>query len=55
MAKSKKKTVIALKCEETGQINYHVYKPNNIEGKLRVKKYCPKLRKHTWHIETKAS
>ena len=53
MAKKAKKTVIGLKCSETGKVNYFVYKPQNMKEKLEVMKYCPILRKHTLHVETK--
>lgn len=50
---SKKRNIVALKCEESGIVNYHIKKPANLKEKLRVKKYSPKLRKHTMHVETK--
>ena len=54
MAK-KKREIVALKCEESGDLNYTIYKPNNLTEKLRVKKYSKRLKKHTWHVETKLS
>lgn len=51
MAKSNKKLIIVhLVCEETGEQNYTMRRRSDKE-KLRVRKHCPKLRKHTWHNE----
>ena len=53
MAKSKKKAeTIFLVCEETGDYNYSTRRKPGGE-KLRLKKYCPRLRKHTLHAEKK--
>jgi large subunit ribosomal protein L33 len=53
MAKSKKKKeVIHLVCEETGDYNYTLKRKTGGE-KLRLKKFCPRLRKHTIHVEKK--
>jgi large subunit ribosomal protein L33 len=53
MAKSKKKVeVIFLVCEETGDYNYTLRRKSGGE-KLKLKKYCPRLRKHTLHVEKK--
>ncbi|MCP4081664.1 MAG: 50S ribosomal protein L33 [Planctomycetaceae bacterium] len=55
MAKSKGKRkleVMHLVCEETGDYNYTVRKKPGGE-KLKVKKFCPRLRKHTVHVEKK--
>ncbi|MEM9643613.1 MAG: 50S ribosomal protein L33 [Planctomycetota bacterium] len=53
MAKSKKKAeTIFLVCEETGLYNYTLKRKPGGE-KLRLKKYSPKLRRHTWHVEKK--
>jgi large subunit ribosomal protein L33 len=53
MAKSKKKAeTVFLVCEQTGDYNYTIRrKPGR--DKLKVKKYCPRLRKHTLHNEKK--
>ena len=43
-----------LQCTETGDLNYRVQK--RIKGnpyKLELMKYCPRLRKHTLHKESK--
>ncbi|GAB5402056.1 MAG: 50S ribosomal protein L33 [Aureliella sp.] len=52
MAKSKKKEVIHLVCEESGDYNYTLRRRAGGE-KLRLKKFCPRLRKHTLHVEKK--
>ena len=51
MAKKKAETIF-LVCEECGDYNYSVRRKPGGE-KLRVKKYCPRLRKHTFHGEKK--
>ncbi len=53
MSKKVKKVVIGLKCSESGQINYTMYKPGNMKEKLKIKKYSPELKKHTLHEEVK--
>ncbi len=51
--KSKRKLeVLHLVCEETGDYNYTIRKKPGAE-KLKVKKYSPRLRKHTIHNEKK--
>ena len=53
MAKSKKKAeTIFLVCEDCGDYNYSLKRKPGGE-KLRVKKYCPRVRKHTLHVEKK--
>ncbi|MFK7737893.1 MAG: 50S ribosomal protein L33 [Pirellulaceae bacterium] len=52
MAKSKKKEIVHLVCEETGDYNYTLKRRSGGE-KLRIKKFCPRLRKHTLHVEKK--
>jgi large subunit ribosomal protein L33 len=53
MAKSKKKAeTVFLVCEETGDHNYTLTRKPGGE-KLKLKKYCPRLRKHTLHVEKK--
>ena len=53
MAKSKKKVeTIFLVCEETGDYNYTLRKKTGGE-KLKLKKYSPRLHKHTLHAEKK--
>ena len=51
--KSKKKAeTVFLVCEECGEYNYAVRKKPGGE-KLRLSKFCPRLRKHTVHNEKK--
>ena len=53
MAKSRKKVeTVFLVCEETGDYNYTLRRKPGGE-KLKVNKYCPRLRKHTIHNEKK--
>ena len=53
MAKSNKKIeVVFLVCEETGDYNYTIRKKPGTE-KLKLKKFSPRLRKHTMHVEKK--
>jgi large subunit ribosomal protein L33 len=51
MAKSKKKKeTVFLVCQETGDINYILLRKPGAE-KLQLKKFCPRLRKVTLHVE----
>lgn len=51
--KSKKKAeTVFLVCEECGEYNYAIRKKPGGE-KLKLNKFCPKLRKHTIHNEKK--
>jgi len=43
---------VFLVCEESGEYNYTVRRKMGGE-KLRLKKYCPRLRRHTMHVEKK--
>jgi large subunit ribosomal protein L33 len=53
MAKSKKKVeTVFLVCEETGDYNYTLRRKPGGE-KLKLSKFCPRLRKHTLHVEKK--
>jgi large subunit ribosomal protein L33 len=53
MAKSKKKVeTVFLVCEETGDYNYALRRKSGGE-KLKLKKYSPRLRHHTLHVEKK--
>ena len=53
MAKGKKKVeVVFLVCEETGDYNYTLRRKSGGE-KLKLKKYNPRLRRHTTHTEKK--
>lgn len=45
---------IGLKCSECGDINYTTTKNSKkTTDKIELKKYCPRLKKHTVHKETK--
>ena len=53
MGKSKKKVeTVFLVCEETGDYNYTLRRKTGSE-KLKLKKYSPRIRKHTMHVEKK--
>ncbi|MGE0606858.1 MAG: 50S ribosomal protein L33 [Pirellulales bacterium] len=53
MAKAKKKIeTVFLVCEESGSYNYTLRRKTGSE-KLKLMKYCPKLRKHSLHVEKK--
>jgi large subunit ribosomal protein L33 len=46
--------VITLECTESKERNYTTTKnKKKQQGRLELKKYCPKLRKHTIHREVK--
>jgi large subunit ribosomal protein L33 len=46
--------VITLECTESKERNYTTTKnKKKQQGRLELKKYCPKLRKHTLHREVK--
>jgi large subunit ribosomal protein L33 len=42
-----------LECTETGMRNYRVPKEMRGTERLELKKYCPKLRRHTVHKESR--
>ena len=50
MAKAAKREFVWLQCKETGDLNYRT-SVNVLGGvpKLELKKYCPRLRRHTVH------
>jgi large subunit ribosomal protein L33 len=48
----KKKEIVFLVCEETGDRNYTIMKKPGT-NKLELSKYSPRLRKHTKHVEKK--
>ncbi|MGE0143524.1 MAG: 50S ribosomal protein L33 [Planctomycetota bacterium] len=53
MAKpKKKKEIVHLVCSESGDRNYTILKKPGTP-KLELKKYCPRLRRHTLHTEKK--
>ena len=51
--RKKKVETVFLVCDETGEYNYTLRRKTGSE-KLKVKKYCPRLRRHTSHTEKKA-
>ena len=42
-----------LECTETGARNYRVIKETRGTERLELKKYCPRLRRHTLHKESR--
>ena len=53
MAKKGPRILIAFQCTICKSNNYISQKNrNNVEGKLELKKYCKRCRKHTLHKET---
>jgi len=48
----KKAETVFLVCEETGDYNYSLRRKPGGE-KLKLKKYSPRLRRHTLHAEKK--
>lgn len=50
--KKKKAETVFLVCEETGDYNYTLRRKSGGE-KLKLKKYSPRLRRHTLHVEKK--
>ncbi|QDT51218.1 50S ribosomal protein L33 2 [Symmachiella dynata] len=42
-----------LECTETGDRNYRVQKETRGAERLELKKYCPRLRRHTIHKESR--
>lgn len=48
------RTQVILKCTESGEENYITTKNKSLHPeRIEVRKYCPKLRKHTLHKEKK--
>ena len=50
--RKKKVETVFLVCEETGDYNYTLRRKTGGE-KLKLSKFCPRLRKHTTHVEKK--
>jgi large subunit ribosomal protein L33 len=50
--RKKKVETVFLVCDETGDYNYTLRRKMGAE-KLKLKKYSPRLRKHTMHTEKK--
>ncbi len=54
MAKKEVRPIITLACSECKERNYTSQKNRrNDPGRLEMKKFCPRCRKHTVHRETK--
>ena len=54
MAKKENRIVITLACNECKERNYTSQKSRkNDAGRIELKKYCPRCRKHTAHREAK--
>jgi large subunit ribosomal protein L33 len=54
MAKKDIRIVVTLACTECRERNYTTQKNRrNDQGRLEIKKYCPRCRTHTLHRETK--
>ena len=52
---AKNRVVTFLMCEESKEKNYtQVVSRKRTVGSLRLRKYCAKLRKYTWHKEVKS-
>ncbi|WP_416826187.1 50S ribosomal protein L33 [Ectobacillus polymachus] len=48
------RVIITLACTETGDRNYITTKnKRNHPERIELKKYCPRLKRHTLHRETK--
>ncbi|MEK4028677.1 50S ribosomal protein L33 [Pseudobacillus sp. FSL P4-0506] len=48
------RVTITLACTETGDRNYMTTKNKRTNSeRLELKKYCPRLKRHTLHRETK--
>jgi len=48
-----KRNIVKFKCGECESLNYFLKKSKGVEGKLELKKFCKKCKKHTLHKETK--
>ena len=54
MAKRDVRPVVTMECTECHERNYTTQKNRrNDVGRLELKKYCPRQKKHTLHRETK--
>jgi large subunit ribosomal protein L33 len=48
--RKKKVESVFLVCQETGDYNYTIRRKSGGD-KLKLNKYCPRLRRHTLHVE----
>lgn len=56
MAKNSKRKLVGLVSDDSGHRTYYKTKNTmNTDGKLTLRKYDPKLRKHVTYTETKKS
>ncbi len=54
MAKKGNRVLVTLACTECKERNYLTSKNRRTQtGRLELKKYCPRCRRHTLHRETK--
>ena len=54
MAKGNKRDIVILKCTDCGDKNYTTTKNRKTaQGKLELKKFCPRTRTHEIHRESK--
>jgi len=54
MAKKENRMIVTLACSECKERNYTTEKNRkNDPGRIELRKYCPRCRKHTAHRETK--
>lgn len=52
--KAQAREYVWLKCSETGDLNYRTQRnKKNMTGPLKLKKYSPRLRRHTEHVEVR--
>ncbi|MCR8629820.1 MULTISPECIES: 50S ribosomal protein L33 [Paenibacillus] len=48
------RVIVTLACTETGDRNYTTTKnKRNQTGRMELYKYCPRLKRHTLHRETR--
>ena len=56
MAKKTKRIIIQLQCTKCREKNYTTTKNTQTQKeKIKIKKYCPRCRKHTEHKESRIS
>ncbi len=54
MAKKGNRVLVTLACTECKERNYTTSKNRRTQtGRMELKKYCPRCRRHTLHRETK--
>jgi large subunit ribosomal protein L33 len=51
---AKNQTILTMACADCKERNYQTSKnKKNVKDRLRLKKFCPRCRKHTEHAETR--